>query len=76
MRALVAAGDIFAATRVRTMLAKESLICDVGQTSAKTVSCSTGSTITTSSSSTRWRQASKVTSYCSRCGQRVYARRY
>ena len=28
MRALVAAGDVFAATRIRTILAKESLICD------------------------------------------------
>ena len=29
MRALVAADDVFAATRIRTILAKESLICDV-----------------------------------------------
>jgi len=29
MRTLVAAGDVFAATRIRTVLAKESLICDV-----------------------------------------------
>jgi two-component system cell cycle response regulator CtrA len=29
MRALAAAGDVFAATRIRTMLAKESFICDV-----------------------------------------------
>ena len=28
MRALVAASDVFAATRIRTILAKESLICD------------------------------------------------
>jgi two-component system, cell cycle response regulator CtrA len=31
MRALIAAGDVFAAVRIRAMLAKESLICDAAE---------------------------------------------
>ena len=75
MRALIAAGDVFAAARIRAMLAKENLVCDA--TDLGRDSLLLGRLYDYDLSSSPWRgQISKATSYCSSYAQRVCTRRY
>jgi len=75
MRVLIAAGDVFAAVRIRAMLAKENLICDATELGRDSLLLGKLYDYDIILLDLTCRK-SKAISYCSSYGQRVCAPRY